>query len=440
MAAAMVAGAVPQTALAASAEEMEESTEAVAGEQTEKESEETTFETVERETEEATSQESTEEIGTSEESTSEAAESETEEKATEEEVTEEETTEEDATKEEVTEEVTEDATEEVTIEDDDSAKAKSAVNKALRFKMEPVTAWKDFIQQDVTGFSDLSFEDGVDPEYSISYDLYIPKTVAFEGSYWVKTVTKLGAGWTWTESGSGENVGRDSFKECAENDSLVKYTYKGKIGAAEARDFDIISAIVIAVGSSEITYDGALFVDNVTLYNEKDEVVRVVDFDDSADAFELGDLSGMEPTDLPEVDGEIALSMDKSAWSDGGEWEYTGTKTIANKTIGDKSFLQIGLDYSNDVEKSWAEAKLEYTHPETVESMNGYNTFKADVYYAPGAMSAGGFKIKVYSKELGINDYPDLPKGTAVEGVEGLDGYYKSEFVLNYPSKRSLSR
>lgn len=435
MAAAMVAGAVPQTVLTVSAEEMEESTETAAGEQTEKESEDTDFESVEHETEEATSQESTEEIGTSEESTSEAAESETEEKATEEEITEEETTQEDATKEEVTEEVTEDATEEVTIEDEVSAQTASAVNKALRFKMEPVTKWKDFIQQDVTGFSDLSFEDGVNPEYSISYDLYIPKTALFEGSYWVKTVTKLGDGWTWTESGSGENVARDSFQECAENDSLVKYTYKGKIGAAEAKDFDIISAIVIAVGSSEITYDGALFVDNVTLYNEKDEVVRVVDFDDSADALELGDLSGMEPADLPVVEGEIALSMDKSAWSDGGEWEYTGTKTIANKTIGDKNFLQIGLDYSNDAEKSWAEAKLEYTHPETVESMNGYNTFKADVYYAPGAMSAGGFKIKVYNKELGINDYPDLPKGTAVEGVEGLDGYYKSEFILNYPSK-----
>ena len=40
MAAAMVAGVVPQTALVASAEEMEESTEAVAGGQTEKESEE----------------------------------------------------------------------------------------------------------------------------------------------------------------------------------------------------------------------------------------------------------------------------------------------------------------------------------------------------------------------------------------------------------------
>lgn len=419
MAAAMVAGTFPQAALTVNAEETQQSTETVVD-----------------------GEESAEEGNTSEENTSEAAESETAEKATEEEVAEE-ITGEDATKEETAEEVTEDATEEetteeVTIEEEEPAKAEDAedaVNKALRFKVEPVTEWKDFAQQDVTGFSDLEFPEGVDAEYSISYDLYIPKTAAFEGNFWVKTVTKLGAGWKWTESGSGESVTRDSFAECAESDSLVKYTYKGKIGAAEARDFDIISAIVIAVGSSEITYDGALFVDNVTLYNEKDEVVRVVDFDDSADAFELGDLSGMEPTDLPEVDGEIALSMDKSAWSDGGEWEYTGTKTIANKTIGDKSFLQIGLDYSNDVEKSWAEAKLEYTHPETVESMNGYNTFKADVYYAPGAMSAGGFKIKVYNKELGINDYPDLPKGTAVEGVEGLDGYYKSEFVLNYTSK-----
>lgn len=162
-----------------------------------------------------------------------------------------------------------------------------------------------------------------------------------------------------------------------------------------------------------------------------------IDFvsNENADTQESGNLSGIENEELYNAEGDILLKIDKSAWSDGGAWEYTGTKTIENETIGEQKLLKIELDYTNDTGKSWAEAKLEYKHPEKIESMNGYNIIKADIYYKPDAMTNGGFKVKVYNESLGINDYPDIPKGTQVEGMEGLDGYYKSEYVLNYSSK-----
>lgn len=620
MTAVMVAGAVPQTALAASSEETEESTE-VASVEAESEAAETKSETVEDSessteaaTEETSSQESSEE-NASEESTSEET-SEQASDAAESESTEETTTEKETTEEETTEE--------------ELADVQEAVNKALRFKVEPTTAWKDFIQQDVAGFSDISFEGGkVNPEYSIGYDLYMPKTESFEGTFGIKTVTKRGEGWKWIDNGTVENLTRDSFTECSESGSLVKYTYKAKIGDVDNTDTEQVAnntnivAVVVDVFSKNISYDGAMFVDNVTLYDENDKVVRAVDFNDSADAVELGDLSGMEPekepeneklvykndfnsveslegmtlaeiatgnkaieftTDLTGTDGwtnifgpdlkletaytesitgklnmtydvyfpvdsiddtfktmkakaavksgtdwnyvsqkswpefttenlmadeavpgykklsisidmfdlekwdndknanvpfdladitpiqavvpclagdtsaykgklyldnvvltaydkeegsdvedreDLVLSMSADNWSDGGAWDYLDApKTITNETVGEKNFLKVGLDYSGYTDKGWSEAKLEYTHPETVASMTGYNTFKADFYYKPDNKTAGGFKIKIYDETLGLNNYLDVPVGTAVEGVAGLDGYYKSQFVL----------
>ena len=58
----------------------------------------------------------------------------------------------------------------------------------------------------------------------------------------------------------------------------------------------------------------------------------------------------------------------------------------------------------------------------------------ADVYYKPANKTAGSFAMKLFAKSPvtdkdTINDDAALPEGEAVE-IAGLEGYYKSQFVL----------
>ena len=141
-----------------------------------------------------------------------------------------------------------------------------------------------------------------------------------------------------------------------------------------------------------------------------------------------------ETAETPDPTEDVVLELDASAWTVGDKYQYTGESKIENKTVGDKKFLAVTVDYSQNTDKNWSEPKFNYVHPEQVPSLKGYNAFVADVYYKPANKTAGSFGIKLFAnspatnKEI-INDDAALPEGEAVE-LAGLEGYYKSEFVL----------
>ena len=522
----------------------------------------------------------------------------------------------------------------------------STTNLALRYVLSAVEKWTDLFQTDVaiTGVTEFN------KNYKISYDLYIPSDAEFEGSFYIKAVTKRGKNWKWTESGDAVTVERKDFVKSEENSSLAKYTYTGTIGELTFEEDeevvdDSFEAVVVAVGSNAHDYNGAMFVDNVKVLDADGNVVVTQDFNNNYEgAVELGNMDGVttgggtqtvsnvifennfdetttdsfkdnidkgkekyqsyelaylneasgnkavkfnsvdltgtkEWTDvfkvacyltevysnedkttdklvleydvyfpessigtegigtikaqgavhannwvwasqqswppytdenlesdegvdgfkklhisidlnnfveygsgknaswtfdditsvesvipclagektnysgdiyldnvkvtaytkieLPGVEGDVALSLDAANWTlSTDDYQYKGSKSIENTTIDEKQYLKASFDYSADSSYDWSEAKFDYKHPVTVESMYGYNAFKADIYYKPENMTSGKFKVKVFCKSLGMTEsYIDLEKGEAVTDIAGLEGWYKTELNLPFITK-----
>ena len=184
--------------------------------------------------------------------------------------------------------------------DDTEEKPEEKGGKALRFPITAVTdgEWKDMIQKDIMAPSSLTFEGNLKSDYQISYDLYIPSQAEFEGGFYIKPVAKLGEGdgeWTQNEE-DGINIERKDFNVCEENTALVRYTYNGTLGK-EAEKYSVLKAIVVAVGSSNSTYEGVMFVDNVKLTDETGKVLMLEDFTSYDGAVELGNMEGIEGGD-----------------------------------------------------------------------------------------------------------------------------------------------
>lgn len=169
----------------------------------------------------------------------------------------------------------------------------AADNKAMRYMIEPTEEWKDYIQEDITGFSEVI---PLKSNYRIQYDLYLPAEADFTGSFYIKPVLKLGDDWTWTEGNSedGKSVTREEFTACEEDETLVKYTYSGRIGEDETAVEEYIAAIVAAAGSGSCNYDGVMFLDNVSLLDENGEVLACQNFNEYEGSVLLGSMDGIE--------------------------------------------------------------------------------------------------------------------------------------------------
>ena len=196
--------------------------------------------------------------------------------------------------------------------------------KALRFQMKEVkevSKREDMIQEDINAPENLTFSENLKNDYQVSFDLYLPKEASFSGNYYVKAVTKLGDSWKWTD-GAGESITRDNFASCDENDKLVRYTFKGAIGEG-AVEYDILKAIVVSVGSSDCTYNGVMFVDNVKLLDENDAILMLEDFSNYEGAVDLDSMEGIsEGSDQEESDGIVIYKEDFNSWTSLEKWKF----------------------------------------------------------------------------------------------------------------------
>ena len=138
-------------------------------------------------------------------------------------------------------------------------------------------------------------------------------------------------------------------------------------------DITPIKTVIPCLGGDSSGYVGDVYLDNLA--------VKAVN------------KSGSE---LPDVEGDLVLELDASAWEAAEEsYQYAGISTVRNETIGGKKYLVAGLDYSANKGTSWSEAKFDYTHPDSVGTLKGYNAFKADVYYKPASKNQGSFAMKI---------------------------------------------
>ena len=304
-----------------------------------------------------------------------------------------------------------------------SLEALTTDNKAVKYSVNlSGSGWDDIFKAQFN--LTTSYTKKIAEEVVMSYDVYFPADKVETGFDSMKAQAALscGSSWTWA---SAKSIPEYRTTDLVEDESVPGYkkvhveinmtdfeTWDKEAGANKPYAFEDITpiqAVIPCFAGSGSTYEGDLYLDNLKVWAVNE--------------------SG---SDVPEPTEDLFLELDASAWTVSDDaYQYTGESKIGNKTVGDKKFLVATMNYSNDVSQGWSEAKFEYTHPDTVNTLQGYNAFKADVYYKPTDKSAGSFAIKLFAKTPEISNDAALPAGEPVD-IPGLEDYYKAEFVLNY--------
>ena len=297
-------------------------------------------------------------------------------------------------------------------------------NKAVKYSVNlSGSGWDDIFKAQFNLAT--PYEKEITEKVVMSYDVYFPADKVGEGFDSMKAQAALscGSSWTWA---SAKSIPELKTTDLVEDASVPGYkkvhveidmtdfeTWDNEAGANKPYAFEDITpiqAVIPCFAGSGSTYEGDLYLDNLEVWAVNE--------------------SG---SDIPEPTEDLFLELDESAWTVSEDaYQYTGESKIGNKTIGGKKYLVATMDYSNDKSQSWSEAKFEYTHPDPVDTLQGYNAFKADIYYKP---AAGSFAIKLFANSPKIDSNAALPAGEPAN-IPGLEGYYKAEFVLNnrFPS------
>lgn len=299
-------------------------------------------------------------------------------------------------------------------------------NKAVKYNVKlSGGGWEDVFKAQFN--LSQSYDKKINGKVVMSYDIYFPADSVKEGSFDMfkaQATIACGSAWDWATQKSWPEIKAAELQDDADVPGYKKahveidmsdfQTWDNDLGDNKPYPFENITpinAVIPCFAGAGSTYEGDLYLDNLKLWA-------------------VNETGG----DQPDVEGDLVLNLDASAWKVSPGYQYTGESKLENRTIGDKTFLAATVDFSNDTDKGWSEPKFDYSHAETVPSLKGYNAFVADVYYNPAGKTAGSFGHKLYAKspttekEI-INDDAALPAGEPAE-IAGLEGYYKAEFVL----------
>ncbi|MDE7321210.1 MAG: hypothetical protein K2N73_00520 [Lachnospiraceae bacterium] len=298
-------------------------------------------------------------------------------------------------------------------------------NKAVKYSVQLGGAgWEDIFKAQFN--LSEQYDKPITEKVVMSYDIYFPSaSVAAESFVTIKgqATVASGSAWDWATQKTWPEITVETLEDDTNVPDFKKAHVEIDMNDLQVWDSDIndnkpypfdkitpIQAVIPCLAGAGSTYTGDLYLDNLKVWavNESGET--------------------------PEPTEDVVLELDASAWQAGDKYQYKGESKIENRTVGDKKFLAVTVDYSQDTDKGWSEPKFDYVHPEQVSSLKGYNAFIADVYYKPANKTAGSFGIKLYAKspvtqkEI-INSDAPLPEGEAVD-IPGLEGYYKAQFVL----------
>lgn len=298
----------------------------------------------------------------------------------------------------------------------------AAGNKAIKYTVDltGTTSWATIFKAQIN--LPQAYTKPISDKVVMSYDVYFPETSVTENFKTIKAqaALKVGEGWTWIDQKSWPAITADTLTD-SDVDGYKKFhveidmnNFQTWDGSANVdypfADITPIQTVIPCLGGDVSGYVGDVYLDNLKVWavNETEEI--------------------------PDVEGDLVLDLDVSAWKVSPGYQYTGESKLENKTVGDKKFLVAAVDFSKDADKGWSEPKFDYAHAEVVPSLKGYNAFIADVYYKPANKTAGSLGHKLFAKspttdKETINDDTALPAGEPVE-IAGLEGYYKAEFVL----------
>ena len=290
-------------------------------------------------------------------------------------------------------------------------------NKAIKYTVDLTdsTGWVTIFKAQIN--LPQAYTEPISDKVVMSYDVYFPTESVTESFQTIKAqaALKVGADWTWVDQKSWPAITADMLTD-SDIDGYKKFHVEINMNDFQTWDgsgnvdypfanITPIQTVIPCLGGDTSGYAGDVYLDNL--------VVKAVN--------ESG-------SDLPDVEGDLVLDLDASAWEVTDGWDYSGTSTVRNETVGGKKYLVTGVDYSANKATGWSEAKFNYTHPQSVSTLKGYNAFKADVYYKPTDMTQGGFAMKIFSDSPAIDKNADVPEGQPVT-IEGLEGYYKAEYT-----------
>lgn len=225
----------------------------------------------------------------------------------------------------------------------------------------------------------------------ITMDILIPKDKTFSGSLKFQGVTKVGAGWDWTQF--------DAIPELTDADFTVDGEYK-KATVAYTGDpltTDEIKVFIVKAAGYYCDYSGPVYIENVCLY----------------------DGAGSGEVVLPEKDPAVIDDFEdgtSSGWVTESGWQYDNAVGISAAELNGQRMLKLDLDYTGYGDTSWSEAKIKKDFDSPYD-VSAYNYLTVDFYYPEG----------LDISQLGVKFFADgiLNKDVTIEGDEAVGSGYK---------------
>lgn len=121
------------------------------------------------------------------------------------------------------------------------------------------------------------------------------------------------------------------------------------------------------------------------------------------------------------------FASDVNGWYYDSGWE-NGYNGSANSSIAwdeSKEMMKVNLDYSADVDNTWSQTAVSIWNDDGM-NLSGTNQISFDFYYDTSLRTTGGFAVKAYSDQGGIDAYVNVNEETA----ETVDGTLKKATVV----------
>jgi mannan endo-1,4-beta-mannosidase len=272
----------------------------------------------------------------------------------------------------------------------------TTTDKALEFQVagDVSNSWISVFQKELL----FDYAGQINKGSIMSFDLLLPDTATYAGSFKAQAVTKMGEGYKWTQATTIPEIRISDFAD--QGNGYKKASVLIAFGSEIEAELGL-HAVIPCLAASNCDYNGKIYLDNVTLKNAAPE------------------------DKLPQVE-PITLTFDNetdiNSWSDGGNYNYGGGMIIGyDSTL---KALKLDVDYSGNSTSAWSEAKINYTFAQATE-LKGYNRFSFDLIYDPLRMTAGSFTGKLFAG--GSNANIDLNK--AISGAADFGSGLKKATV-----------
>ena len=248
------------------------------------------------------------------------------------------------------------------------------------------STWDDKGEYEIALHTDGALKAGS----QITMDILLPKDAAYNGTIKFQGITKVGAGWDWTEFGTIPELSASDFTVEGEYKKAT-VTYTG-----DPLTTDAVQVFIVKAAGYQCDYSGPIYIENICLY----------------------DGTGSGETVLPEKEPTVVDDFEagNTGWVPEAGWQYDRTVGISAAEFNGQKVLKLDLDYTGYGDISWSEAKIKKEF-DTPYDVSAYNYLTVDIYY-PESLDISQLGVKFFSDGI-------LNKDVTIEGDEAVGNGYK---------------